>query len=104
VSWKQKVCLLIGVAAIAFMGAFPPWLLRVDCVGGKNQSNGGYHWILTPPEIPKRYYKDGMTVWYSTVDISRLGIQWAVGAVITGGLVAILAGKRTDKQKDKPGE
>jgi hypothetical protein len=88
----QKTVLGIGVVAIALMGLFPPWNLTFDYhtegEGGRafhSTNSAGYALIYEPPKPPAAIWP----VYTVSIDVSRLLIQWAIAAVITGGLILI---------------
>ena len=136
----QKAALGIGVAAIAFMGVFPPWNLIFDYHSGSGGAHStrpvGYALIyeppirykataLTPAPAQPSAYSDlralppGYEVvsipqqpapsrppepppepdplYTTSIDVTRLLIQWTIVAAVTGGLVLILRNNTGDK-------
>jgi hypothetical protein len=91
---KQKICLWIGIGLIVLMGFYPPWVLPYNVKGVKNRINAGYKPILKPPI---RETKDGEFKFGTSIDFSRLGVQWVLVAIVTGGLLITFKDK---KQKD----
>jgi hypothetical protein len=86
---KQKICLWLGIIVFVLMGIFPPWTLPVNYHGAKLQRNCGYKCILTPPEISLEEASVA-----TSIDFSRLCVQWAMVAVVTGGLLVTLKDKK----------
>ena len=100
---EQKTCLWIGIAAIVIMGIFPPWTLQLTStsiltlsVDQKQwlagQKSSAYKFLLTPPQLMKSA-KIGVPF---QIDVPKLGIQWAVVAVITCGLLVTFKDKKKD--------
>lgn len=90
--------ILIGVAAMALLGAFPPWVLRAPywSRGGTPLWPGvehpvGLHFILTPPP------EDG--VLRPSVDYGRLLVTWSVV-----GLLTVAAALAVRRQPDRSGD
>jgi len=96
---NQKKCLIWGIAVIAIMGAFPPWRMY-SCAPQshiKRYEPADYSFIAEPPKPRWSKYR----VYGVAIDLPRLLIQWAVVAVITGGLFVALKDKKPkDKQKE----
>jgi len=93
---KQLTVLWIGIAAIVLMGIFPPWQVME---GGRGAF--GYCFILRPPGSSQstsiaRFWR--WRVCLGRLDTSCLFIQWAMVAMITGGLIITLKDK---KRKDE---
>ena len=85
---KNRV-ILIGVALMALLGAFPPWVLRAPWPGYDRPV--GLHFILTPP--PQE------TVLHPSLDYGRLVISWSVVGLLT--VAGALAARR---QRGRPGD
>ncbi|MBA7671146.1 hypothetical protein ES703_79297 [subsurface metagenome] len=102
-NWKQKICLWVGIVVIVLMGIFPP-------------TRRGYcpavtYWPgLIQPGVPRRplwvkpvHY--GYTFLFSAevsdIGFGKLIVQWAVVAVVTGGLIFIFGDKKDRKPKDE---
>ncbi len=85
---KQLISLWIGIIAIVLMGLYPPWMMTG---GGSILGFGkwGYSFIMNPPHEACR------------IDTSRLGVQWAMVAAVTGGLVVAFTDKKDKKPKDE---
>lgn len=93
---KQKIILWLGIAVIVAMGLCPPWVRPVHSPSfGAVRQDLGYSPIWQPA-IQKRVLREETYSLHGSIDFQRLGVQWAVVAVITGGLVAIFAGKKKD--------
>lgn len=84
---KQKLCLWIGIAVIVLMGLFPPWMAARP--GGGDYVAGGYAFIL----FPRDQY--GEPLWLARIDFAQLAAQWAMVAVVTGGLIVTFADKKS---------
>ena len=80
---KQKICLWIGIAVIVLMGLFPP--VSIFEAGRYAYRDIEYRFLLNTGG--------------GLVALSNLLLQWAVVAVITGGLIIPLQTKRTRSQK-----
>ena len=118
---KQKICLLVGIAAIVVMGLFPPWVLETKERWGKTVKYtlepGPYSWIGNPParaaetkrEPISNYPKYSSERTYITticsearakfIDLYRLGVQFFIVAVVTAGLIVILKYKSQIEKK-----
>ena len=71
--------------AFVAAGLFPPWFYE------DSNRNRGYHFILSyPPKLSS-----------PTVDFRRLGVEWAIIAVVTGALLLSFA-SRKKKTPDQP--
>ncbi|MBA7650477.1 hypothetical protein ES703_58283 [subsurface metagenome] len=91
---KQKIVLWIGIAIIVIMGLFPPWIMPITRRYGmgntvKYRKYYGYDFIWAQPESS-----------LVSIDFHRLGLQWAIVGVITGGLIYSFKDKKPkDEQK-----
>jgi len=107
---KQKTILCLGVGAFVLMGLFPPWVYCYNewpfspytSPGAPREIRYavGYSFLTKPPmgrSIPRNtdmfLTRSNMFV---ALDIERLCVQWAIVAVITGGLFVICAGRKKD--------
>jgi len=103
---KQKTFLWIGIIAFVLMGLFPPWTLQFTSTSIltlsldekqwlAGQKSSTYKYLLTPPQLAYRtsalYRKIGVPF---QIDVPKLGVQWAMVAVITGGLVLSLKDRK----------
>lgn len=100
---KQKICLWIGIGVFVLMCLFPPWTLQLTSTSIltlsfdqkqwlAGQKSSAYKFLLTPPQLMGAA-KIGVPF---QIDVPKLGIQWAVVAVITGGLLVTFKDKKKD--------
>jgi hypothetical protein len=132
---KQIIMLWIGIAIIVLMCLFPPWLRVIEIEGSRTISRCGYYSLFNPPvplmgisqlkhynledkNFPFKYDGDlvnrnyncdlseqSFGVDYVRVDLQRLGIQCAIVALITVGLLFTFTTKAKWKsQEQKSGE
>lgn len=85
---KQTIVMWIGIIAFVLMGLFPAWM----CAG----PGGGY---VSPVSIGEARYTfvlphENNIKKLCRVDVSQLCAQWAMVAVITGGLIVTLKDKK----------
>lgn len=99
-NWKQKICLWIGIAVIVLMGLFPPWVFQVKSTYVNELVDAGYAFITNPPH----YLFRGDIKIGASIELARLAVQWAIVAVITGGLIVTLADKKDKKPKEEQKE
>lgn len=89
---KQKTVLWLGIIAFVLMGLFPPWFYSINVQGLKSRRNTGYKSILSAPEaIGEGRFQELIG---ANIDFSRLAVQWAMVAVITGGFIVSLKNSR----------
>jgi len=69
----QKTILLFGITIIVLMGVYPPWIKHGGSITGED---GGYRLIT---KRSKNF----------ELDLKRLGVQWSMVAIATGGLLVI---------------
>jgi len=95
---KQTVCLCLGIIVFVLMGLFPPWMM-ISPIG--DYVKNVYSFILNP--VKAGYYSDvrDELLWESRIDASRLFVQWATVAVITGGLIYTFKDKPKNNEKEK---
>ena len=74
---KQLFVLSVGIVALVLTGLFAPWIPEPGTFIGWT-----YSFITVPPEGSPG------------IDVIMLSIQWALLALITGGLIAALTGKK----------
>ena len=91
---KQKICLWVCIIIIVVMGIYPPWVMpatfkHVDGHTAKHRSYYGYHPIW-----------EGIGNSKASIDFHRLGLQWAIVSVITGGLIVTFKDKKPKDKKD----
>ena len=105
---KQKIVLWLGIAVIVIMGIYPPWVCeRRTVIGGQSVYKytlepGPYSWIHDPPEIAEttRPSYSGYTSQKTAkfIDLYRLGVQWCLVSLITGGLIFSFKGKARNRE------
>lgn len=122
---KQKIVLWIGIVIIVSMCLFPPWMRIRDFGESRVVNRGTYQFLLTPPKpfvidtklrnhftMDEGYLrsflaeslskKEGRySVDYVCIDFAHLGIQCAIVALITVGLLCTLIKKKSITTKDK---
>jgi cobalamin synthase len=87
---KQLAVLWAGIIAIVLMGLFPPWFYPIDVGGIMSRKVAGYKLLCSPP-TGKGEAGDMLG---ASLDIGRLCVQWAIIAVLTGGLIVTFKGKK----------
>jgi hypothetical protein len=108
---KQRIVLLIGAFVFVALGLYPPWQSigsNVEPAGdlamlGNERGNGdypspvaaaayhhslGYAPIFRPPELN------------SSIDATRLTIEWLSLVVLTGAFVLVLGDRETNRKRD----
>ncbi|MBI4539488.1 MAG: hypothetical protein HY704_08270 [Gemmatimonadetes bacterium] len=70
---KQKIALWVGITLVALMGLVPPWKVM--------RPRGGGAYLMQSLGYAPLFSQHGQ------IDFGRLFVQWAVVAVVTGGLV-----------------
>jgi len=92
---KQKTVILIGTFLILFMALVPPWETQPGGVSGPSLQMG-YGFILDPPT--PGFFNESIRVEsldiYSTVNMSRIIMQWAAVVLVVIGWVLILKDKK----------
>jgi hypothetical protein len=84
---KQKVCLWAGVAVIAAMVVYLPWIARLTDQGAVHSQNRiGYAWLWARPKLSWEPYGARLTV-EVTPDLARLAGELAVVTIITASLM-----------------
>jgi hypothetical protein len=84
---RQRRVFLWGVAVMALMGLFPPWVFTFDSGTRHFRKSAGYAFILSPPKPKEQgYFEDADAV----IDASKLYVQWGVVAVVTTWLALCL--------------
>ena len=91
---KQKTAILIGTLLVLLMGLCPPWETQPSGASGPSLQMG-YGFILNPPA--PGFFNESIRVEslhiYSTVNMSRLIMQWAAVVLVVTGLVLVLKDK-----------
>lgn len=78
---KQKKIFLTTIIVIALMGIFPPWHFLFESIGVSQ--NMGYGFIASPPQFTTA----GGGSLACEINVKILLVQWAVMAILGGGLV-----------------
>ena len=88
---KQKTVILIGIFIILFMALVPPWETQPGGVSGPSLQMG-YGFILDPP-VPG-FFNESIRIEslhiFSTVNMSRLIMQWVAVVLMVIGFLLIL--------------
>lgn len=82
---RQKKNLWLGVMAVVAMGIYPPWR-----ESGSSEAPLSFAPIFDPPTLLESQVSKGITK--VDIDFSRLGIEFFLGCLFTGALVATSAG------------
>ena len=99
----QLKVLWIGIGIFVLMGLFPPWTLQLTSTSTltlsidqkqwlAGQQSSTYKFLLTPPKLMRA----AKIVVPFQIDVCKLGVQWAMIAVVTGGLLVTLQDKKKD--------
>ena len=96
-NFRQRFVVFVGVSIMAWMGVYPPWVH----IRGIDRRYA-YGWIFNPPPRPMRelvstrasaadFFGGPKPIepepgWRTEIDLTRLLIQWAVVALVAGGL------------------
>lgn len=86
ISKRQLTAIWVGLGVIVLMGLCPPWRETVWTQYFHSKSPAGYAPIFWPPASGGR--SEGIEL-----DVERLLLQWAVVAMVTGGVVAFFGRK-----------
>ena len=82
---RQKTILSLGVILFVAAALYPPWYSKVASHAPRDL---GYRVLFSPPAVaPGSEY----TGYIGRVDFDRLGVEWAIIAVITGTLLLVYA-------------
>jgi len=78
----QKLILLLGIGAIVLMGIYPPWIVELST----GQHSAARYALITKPAS------------LTTIDAKRLVVQWAMIAIVTGGLLVIFKDSKKGRE------
>ena len=84
----QKIVLLISIIVIVLMAIYPPWTFTGYILSSgftTPEHAGDYALITNPPGNCK-------------IDLRRLGVQWAVVAIVAGGLLVVFKDSKLAKE------
>jgi hypothetical protein len=97
----QLAILWLGIIAFVLMGLFPPWLLEGEINEIKLYARPQYSYILNPPHhselkaaVTKLVPGASGAIFLPRINVAVLVIQWAIVAVVTGGLIVTLRDKK----------
>lgn len=87
---KQKLTALIGVGFMVLLGLYPPWVQSTS-FRGIMMNKPVYGWLFSPPshDLVK-----------TSVDVTRLIVQWLVAAIATIGIVFLFAKRNNTTNKE----
>ena len=92
---KQRTVILIGMFFILFLALVPPWETQPGGESGPSLQMG-YGFILDPPA--PGFFNESIRIEslhiYSTVNMSRLIMQWAAVVLVAIGFLLILKDKQ----------
>ena len=94
-NWKQKIVLLTGIAIIACMGIYPPWIIKIPAYGYRDTAakrDAGHSLIFRPPHSSTYLRK-------ANLDVLRLFTQWTIVVFFTGALIVAYANNEDEKSK-----
>jgi hypothetical protein len=92
-NWKQKIVLLSGIAIVACMGIYPPWIIKIPAYGPRDTAakrDAGHSLIFRPPHSSTYLRK-------ADLDVLRLFTQWALVVFFTGALIVAYANNEDEK-------
>ena len=81
---KARWVIIVGVIVFLLMGLFPPWYVGK---GGDYISYVGYALIFSPPPNDNILFP-------SSIDTTRLAVQWLTVVVATVGVYWFVRGKK----------
>ena len=84
---KQRICLWVGIAAFVLIGILPPW-----ACAPKSSPPGGHAFILSEQGLSYARWCE--------IDLYRLCFEWAMVAVIAGGLIVRFREKKPRVYKE----
>lgn len=92
---KQKIVLLTGIAIIAFMGIYPPWVIKIPAAGHRETAlrrDAGHSFIFRPPHIAPYVRR-------ANLDVLRLCTQWTIVVFFIGALIVAYANNEDEKSQ-----
>jgi hypothetical protein len=92
---KQKIVLLTGIAIIAGMGIYPPWVIKIPPNGPRDTAlkrDAGHSFIFRPPHSTPYLRRVNL-------DVLRLCTQWTIVAFFIGALIVAYANNEDEKSK-----
>ncbi|MHC4640959.1 MAG: hypothetical protein ACYS32_04890 [Planctomycetota bacterium] len=92
---KQKIVLLTGIAIIACMGIYPPWVIKIPAYGPRDTAakrDAGHSFIFRPPHTAPYSRR-------ANLDVLRLCTQWTIVVFFIGALIAAYANNDDEKSK-----
>lgn len=92
-NWKQKIVLLTGIAIVAVMGIYPPWVIKIPAYGHRETAlkrDAGHSLIFRPPHIPPYSRR-------ANLDVLRLLTQWTIVVFFAGGLIVAYTNNEDEK-------
>ncbi len=93
---KQKIVLLTGIAIIACMGIYPPWVIIIKANKLRDTAlkrDAGHSFIFRPPRTTPTYSRR------INLDVLRLCSQWTLVVFFTGALIVAYANDEDEKSK-----
>lgn len=85
----QKIALLIGIIVIILMSIYPPLGTYSKKTGKKIRCSRYVFFTNISQFSINRMNQTSFTNIYFDVDYTRLGVQWLVAAVATGGFLVV---------------
>lgn len=92
---KQKIVLLTGIAIIAGIGIYPPWVTKIPAYGHREtalKKDAGHSFIFRPPHIAPYVRR-------ANLDVLRLCTQWTIVVFFIGALIVAYANNDDEKSK-----
>ena len=105
---NQIRVLWCGIAVMALMLLVPPWKYTFHVPHKmKMEHHGPYRILLAPPKVPvtstsehsswQGFHGRDVDMWTARVDTMRLGLQVAIAALLTMGLMVSLKDRRSEQ-------
>lgn len=98
----QRLILLAAISVTVIMAIYPPWVCTVPVTRGiyvldkYRVIDVGYALITSPPSHYQRVNSQDTYTYTATIDLKRLGVQWAGVPIATVGLLLIFKSKKAD--------